>query len=194
MGQRRPTLALGLYPHVGSVSVCVIRRNGAIVDLPSSFVRRLAHSRCRTRAKPDQTPRPIRYKRGRRWLHRATCRQNRLRKISTHSAKQCSSDFSVTKAFVATASSFLEDEGKSICKSGGIFLPELKESAVAGIRLRDVAILALHGREREQQRRLSQFRRTKNISSKPRLAGTANGAELSGSGQTGRHARISWHT
>src|SRR4029077_18085237 len=48
--------------------------------------------------------------------------------------------FSVTKAFVATALAILEDEGKiDLQKPVEYFLPELKESAWAGIRLRDVA-------------------------------------------------------
>ena len=48
--------------------------------------------------------------------------------------------FSVTKAFVATALGILEDQGKiALQKPVESFLPELKGSGWAGIRLRDVA-------------------------------------------------------
>ena len=134
-------LSRWVYTHMSEVFPCgVIRRNGAIVDLPQELRPEIGALKVSDKDEPDQTLDQF-VKNGAVdgciVLHAGRIVYE---KYPTVQANDVHLIYSVTKAFVSTALAILEDQGKiDLQKPVEDFLPELKGSAWAGIRLRDVA-------------------------------------------------------
>jgi len=126
---------LGLHPHVG-----VIRRGGPIVDLPQQLRPDIGGLKVSGKDEPDQTLDDLVANGavdGCIVLHAGKIVYEKYPTIQPNDLHLI---FSVTKAFVSTSLAILEDQGKiDLQKPVENFLPELKGSAWAGIRLRDVA-------------------------------------------------------
>jgi len=134
-------LSRWVYTHMSEVfPSAVIRRDGTIVDLPQQLRPEIGALKVSDKDQPEQTLDQFVNNGavdGCIVLHGV---KSVYEKYPTIKPNNVHLIFSVTKAFVGTALAILEDEGKiDLQKPVEYFLPELKESAWAGIRLRDVA-------------------------------------------------------
>jgi CubicO group peptidase (beta-lactamase class C family) len=130
-----------VYTHMSEVfPFAVIRRGGGIVDLPQQLRPEIGALKVSDKDQPEQTLDQFVNNGavdGCIVLHAGKIVYEKYPTIQPNNVHLI---FSVTKAFAATALAILEDEGKiDLQKPVEYFLPELKESAWAGIRLRDVA-------------------------------------------------------
>jgi CubicO group peptidase (beta-lactamase class C family) len=130
-----------VYTHMSEVfPSAVVRRGGTIVDLPQQLRPEIGALKLSGKDQPDQTLDQFVNNGavdGCIVLHAGKIVYEKYPTIQPNDVHLI---FSVTKAFVATALATLEDQGKiDMQKPVENFLPELKGSAWAGIRLRDVA-------------------------------------------------------
>jgi len=130
-----------VYTHMSEVfPSAVIRRGGPIVDLPQQLRPDIGGLKVSGKDEPDQTLDDLVADGavdGCIVLHAGKIVYEKYPTIQPNDLHLI---FSVTKAFVSTSLAILEDQGKiDLQKPVENFLPELKGSAWAGIRLRDVA-------------------------------------------------------
>jgi CubicO group peptidase (beta-lactamase class C family) len=135
------SLSHWVYTHMSEVfPVAVVRRGGAIADLPQQLRPEIGALKVSGKDELDQTldhlvnNGPVD---GCIVLHAGKIVYEKYPTIQPTDVHLI---YSVTKAFVLTSLAILEDQGKiDLQKPVENFLPELKGSAWAGIRLRDVA-------------------------------------------------------
>jgi CubicO group peptidase (beta-lactamase class C family) len=130
-----------VYTHMSEVfPVAVVRRSGAIVDLPQQLRPEIGALKVSDKDQPDQTLDQFVNDGavdGCIVLHAGKIVYEKYPTIQPNDVHLI---FSVTKAFVSTTLAILEDQGKiDLQKPVENYLPELKGSAWAGIRLHDVA-------------------------------------------------------
>lgn len=134
-------LSRWVYTHMSEVfPSAVIRRSGAVVDLPQQLRPEIGALKVSGKDQPDQTLDQFVNNGavdGCIVLHAGKIVYEKYPTIQPNDVHLI---YSVTKAFVSTSLAILEDQGKiDLQKRVENFLPELKGSAWAGIRLRDVA-------------------------------------------------------
>jgi CubicO group peptidase (beta-lactamase class C family) len=134
-------LSRWVYTHMSEVfPSAVIRRSGAVVDLPQQLRPEIGALKVSGKDQPDQTLDQFVNNGavdGCIVLHAGKIVYEKYPTIQPNDVHLI---YSVTKAFVSTSLAILEDQGKiDLQKPVENFLPELKGSAWAGIRLRDVA-------------------------------------------------------
>ena len=130
-----------VYTHMSEVfPSSVIRRGGATVELPQELRAEVGALKVSDKDEPEQTLDQFVNNGavdGCIVLHAGKIVYERYPTIQPNDSHLI---FSVTKAFVTTALAILEDQGKiDLQKPVESYLPELKGSGWAGIRLRDVA-------------------------------------------------------
>ena len=134
-------LSRWVYTHMSEVfPSAVIRRGGAIVDLPQGLRPEIGALKVSSKDEPQQTLDQFVNNGAVDGCIVLQAGKIVYEKYPTIQPNDPHLIFSVTKAFVATALAILEEQGKiDLQKPVENFLPELKGSAWAGIRLRDVA-------------------------------------------------------
>jgi CubicO group peptidase (beta-lactamase class C family) len=135
------SLSHWVYTHTSEVfPVAVVRRGGTIIDLPQELRPEIGALKLSGKDQPDQTLDQFVNNGavdGCIVLHAGKIVYEKYPTIQPNDVHLI---FSVTKALVSTTLAILEDQGKiDLQKPVENYLPELKGSAWAGIRLRDVA-------------------------------------------------------
>jgi len=135
------SLSRWVYTHMSEVfPAAVVRRSGAVVDLPQELRPEIGALKVSGKDEPNQTLDQFVNNGavdGCIVLHAGKIVYEKYPTIQPNDLHLI---YSVTKAFVLTSLAILEDQGKvDLQKPVENFLPELKGSAWAGIRLRDVA-------------------------------------------------------
>ena len=135
------SLSHWVYTHMSEVfPVAVVRRGGTIIDLPQQLRPEIGALKLSGKDQPDQTLDQFVNNGavdGCIVLHAGKIVYEKYPTIQPNDVHLI---FSVTKALVSTTLAILEDQGKiDLQKPVENYLPELKGSAWAGIRLRDVA-------------------------------------------------------